>query len=314
VLTVNDQCRRVADLIHSHFAYTVVALYTKDPLQPALTFRAVAGLPIDAAPTEPVSLDRCVAKLVARRGQPYLVSDVTSELFHAPVFAGLPEARAELCLPLVVGDRLIGVIDIQNDAKRPPFDEVDMLAMSALAGQVGILIDNTRMFQDLRKSVEEQTQLQEQLVQSEKLSALGQLVAGIIHEINNPLTAVIGYADLEVMKNPDGSSSENLKKIAQESRRVAQIVHNLLAFARKEKPAREPVDLNVVLHDIVRIQTYNLRATNIQVIENYTPDLPITLGDPNQLRQVFLNIVTNAEHAIRKSHSRGWIRIDTRTV
>lgn len=89
---------------------------------------------------------------------------------------------------------------------------------------------------------------------------------------------------------------------------------NLLAFARKEKPVRELVNASVILHDIARIRAYNLRSTNIQVIETYEADLPSTLGDPNQLRQVFLNVISNAEHAIRKSNSRGWIRITTKSI
>ncbi|HCP99393.1 MAG TPA: histidine kinase, partial [Candidatus Latescibacteria bacterium] len=181
--------------------------------------------------------------------------------------------------------------------------------MTALSGQVGIALDNARLFQDLKQSIEDHTRLQEQLIQSEKLSALGQLVAGVIHEINNPLTSVIGYTDLEIMRGHEGQTLENLNRIAQESRRMVGIVRNLLAFARKEKPVRERVNLNHLLNDIIRIRTYHFRASNINVIEDYDAHLPSTFGDPNQLRQVLLNIITNSEQAIRKGHSQGTIWI-----
>ena len=113
------------------------------------------------------------------------------------------------------------------------------------------------------------------------------------------------------MRGHEGQTLENLNRIAQESRRMVGIVRNMLAFARKEKPVRERVNLNHLLNDIIRIRTYHFRASNIKVIEDYDADLPSTFGDPNQLRQVLLNIVTNSEQTIRKGHSQGTIWITT---
>ena len=311
VLAVPELCNMVTRLVREQFAYSTVAIYLRDAVKPLLTLQSFQGESNTASPMEhEIALDHGAIGWVVTNSKPFLSNEAENNTDHQ-----LPVGHrcAKLIVPLLVGTRVIGVIDLRHYGEQGRFDDVDVLAMTALAGQVAILLDNAKLFQDLKKSMDGQVQLQEQLIQSEKLSALGQLVAGIIHEINNPLTAVIGYADLELMRDAQGASSDSLKKIAQESRRVAQIVRNLLAFARKEKPVRELVNVSVILHDIARIRAYNLRSTNIQVIENYAPDLPVTLGDPNQLRQVFLNVISNAEHAIRKSNSRGWIRITTKS-
>lgn len=311
VLAVPELCNLVTRLVREQFAYSTVAIYLKDAVKPLLTLQSFQGESNTASPMEhEIALDYGDIGWVVTNSKPFLSNEAQNNTDHQ-----LPVGHrcSKLIVPLSVGTRVIGVIDLRHYGEQGDFDDVDVLAMTALAGQVAIVLDNAKLFQDLKKSMDGQVQLQEQLIQSEKLSALGQLVAGIIHEINNPLTAVIGYADLELMRDTQGASSDSLKKIAQESRRVAQIVRILLAFARKEKPVRELVNVSVILHDIARLRAYNLRSTNIQVIENYAPDLPVTLGDPNQLRQVFLNVISNAEHAIRKSNSRGWIRITTKS-
>ncbi|MDP6053507.1 MAG: ATP-binding protein [Candidatus Latescibacteria bacterium] len=315
VLTVPELSCIVTDLIHQHFSYSVVALFLCDPVRPVLILKGLSdpykdgGLPVFEQPN-----DQGVLGDVFQSATPHLTNSPGSNQFVKQPFGKIEDTRSELCVPVHVSSRGIGVIYIQNTDEGRLFDEVDELAMTALSGQVGIALDNARLFQDLKQSMEDHTRLQEQLVQSEKLSALGQLVAGVIHEINNPLTSVIGYTDLEIMRGHEGQTLENLNRIAQDSRRMVGIVRNLLAFARKEKPVRESVNLNHLLNDIIRIRTYHFRASNIKVIEDYDADLPATFGDPNQLRQVLLNIVTNSEQAIRKGHSQGTIWITTSEI
>lgn len=312
VLTLPELSCMVTDLIHQHFGYSVVALFLCDPVRPVLILKGLSdpykdgGLPVFEQPN-----DQGVLGDVFQSATPHLTNSPGPNRFVKQPFGKIEDTRSELCVPVHVSFRVIGVIYIQNTDEGRLFDEVDELAMTALSGQVGIALDNARLFQDLKQSIEDHTRLQEQLIQSEKLSALGQLVAGVIHEINNPLTSVIGYTDLEIMRGHEGQTLENLNRIAQESRRMVGIVRNLLAFARKEKPVRERVNLNHLLNDIIRIRTYHFRASNINVIEDYDAHLPSTFGDPNQLRQVLLNIITNSEQAIRKGHSHGTIWITT---
>ena len=312
VLTVPELCDLVTQLIHQHFAYSVVSLFLIDPVRPVLVLHALAGEYRDHAPQGyEQSNEQGILGHVVQTNKPFMTNDVQHDPHYYQPIPEMNATRAELCVPLRSGDRVTGIIDVQNTHEERPFDEVDMLAMTALAGQVAITLDNAHLFQDLKNSVTEQTQLQEQLIQSEKLSAIGQMLGGVIHELNNPLTSVIGFSDLALLREQDTRTGEDLKRISQEARRMSQIVKNLLAFARKEKPVRELVNLNALINDVVRIRAYNLRVTNVQVIEEYESALPFTICDPNQLRQVFLNILTNAEQAIRKMHSRGWITITT---
>ncbi len=169
---------------------------------------------------------------VFQSATPHLTNSTVPNRFVKQPFGKIEDTRSELCVPVHVSSRGIGVIYIQNTDEGRLFDEVDELAMTALSGQVGIALDNARLFQNLKQSMEDHTRLQEQLIQSEKLSALGQLVVGVIHEINIPLTSLIGYTDLEIMRGHEGQTLENLNRIAQESRRMVGIVRNLLAFAR----------------------------------------------------------------------------------
>lgn len=315
VLSVPELSSLVTELIHQHFAYSVVALFLSDPVRPVLVLKGLSDPYQDGSlPVFEIPNDTGLLGEVFQNARPYLTNSPKQNRTVDQPFGNIDNTHSELCIPVHVSDRVIGVIDIQNTEAGRFFDEVDELAMTALSGQVGIALDNARLFQDLKMSMENHSRLQEQLVQSEKLSAMGQLVAGVIHEINNPLTSVIGYTDLEIMREPGGQTQENLTRIAQESRRMVEIVRNLLAFARKEKPVRVRVQINNLLNDIIRIRTYHLRASNIKVVEDYDSDLPYTFGDPNQLRQVLLNIITNAEQAIRKVHSHGVIWITTSKI
>jgi len=315
ILTVPELSFLVTDLIHQHFAYSVVALFLSDPLRPVLLLKGLSDPYNDGAmPVFEQPNDQGLLGEVFQNAKPYMTNTPRVNRTVAQPFGNIHDTHSELCVPVHVSDRVIGLIVMQNTEEGRLFDEVDELAMIALAGQVGIALDNARLFQDLKRSMENHNRLQEQLVQSEKLSALGQLVAGVIHEINNPLTSVMGYTDLEIMRGHEGQTQENLNRIAQESRRMVEIVRNLLAFARKEKPVRERVDCNSLLNDIIRIRTYHLRVSNIKVIEDYDIHLPYTFGDPNQLRQVLLNIITNSEQAIRKVHSHGMLWISTSKI
>lgn len=167
----------------------------------------------------------------------------------------------------------------------------------------------------IARDLTERRRLEEQLVQSEKLSAIGQLVAGVAHELNNPLTSVSGYAQLLLRDKSLGADShQDVEQIHTQAERAARIVRNLLIFAREHKPERTSVAVNEVLRNTLALQAYQLRVDNISIALDLDPDLPITTADPHQLQQVFLNLITNARHAMVSKGGRGSLTLRTRVA
>jgi PAS domain S-box-containing protein len=160
------------------------------------------------------------------------------------------------------------------------------------------------------RDVTELKRLEEQLIQAEKLAAMGQMLAGVAHELNNPLTAILGVTEL--LRDGEGvqeNTKRQLELTHRQARRAARIVQNLLEFSRPAAPQKKPVNVNSLIERTLQLQEHSLRRNNVHVDFQAQSDLPMVIGDANQLIQVFLNLISNAEHAIREVRETGRVQI-----
>jgi two-component system NtrC family sensor kinase len=203
------------------------------------------------------------------------------------------------------GERVRGEIryrDAQDSLRVGSVTMTPIVEEGRVTGCLGIVRDMT----------EERT-LAEQLLQREKLAAVGQLVSGVAHELNNPLAGIMAFSQLMLaMSGATPDQQDALVTIHKEAKRAAKIVSNLLIFARQRHPERTDADLNQVLQDTLELRRYSLRTHQIEVETDYDPDLPLTWADAFQVQQVILNLLTNAEQALRDFGGEKRITLRTR--
>ncbi len=200
-----------------------------------------------------------------------------------------------------------------------PVEDLTVAARRIADGDLtgGFTLDRSDEIGVLSKTLDEmKTKLKSSydlLLHSEKMTLMGQVVAGIAHELNNPLTIVIGNIQLMMMRELNEKNVQSLTRIKDGAERASKIVKNLLTFARQEKPERKPTEINSVLRKALELRAYELKVSNIEVSTELAPDLPDTMSDPHQLQQVFLNLIVNAEQAMIDAHGKGLLRLSTRS-
>lgn len=255
----------------------------------------------------PGSLPReCIPAEVLGSGRVHRAENLDPEGDPDPGL-GFLRAHGVLLVPLEIQGRRKGLLVLFRTDQRRSFEQEDVNRLETLSRFASMALSNAQLVADLRD-------MQEKLIQNEKMSALGMLVSGVAHELNNPLTTVIGYAELLMKGEQDSKRARMLGSVEKEARRAGKIVTNLLTFSRKHKPEKKLADLNQVLDAVLELRAYDLRIRKIRTARDFDPDLPKVFVDPHQFQQVFMNLITNAEQAIEESGSDGVVRVTTRTV
>ncbi len=183
------------------------------------------------------------------------------------------------------------VIDVQQ--RLSPIHDIE--------GKVTGISSISHDITNLKKAGEKEALLREQLLHSEKMRALGEVLSGAAHELNNPLTAILGYAQLMFESENLETGRADLKSICAEAKRCSTIVQSLVAFARKKGPRREPCRVNDIIRDTVKLRAYQMTVDGVRTDVRLDEEIPMTMADMNQLQQVFLNIINNALAAVEQS-------------
>jgi two-component system NtrC family sensor kinase len=205
-------------------------------------------------------------------------------------------------------EKLLGALTASSRLPRR-FTPSQESVMIAVGRQLATTIEKIHLYHETKKAYEDLRRTQEQLLQSEKMSAVGQLISGVAHELNNPLTAILGYTQLLETEKLEPRIHEFIEKLHKQARRTQKIVQNLLSFARQHKPRRIHVDLRSVIEDSIALRDYDLKVNNIVVEREFEPVLPSVVADPHQLEQVYLNIINNAADAMLEGARGGQLRI-----
>jgi two-component system NtrC family sensor kinase len=163
------------------------------------------------------------------------------------------------------------------------------------------------------RDVTERKAMEEQLMLTDRLASIGELASGIAHELNNPLTSIIGFSQLLMEGNIADNAREDLKLVHSEAKRAADIVKNLLTFARKHAPVKQLAQINNIIKDVLSLRAYEQKVSNIKVIKHFAPDLPEIMVDPFLMQQVFLNLIINAEYFMAEARSGGTLTITTKS-
>jgi signal transduction histidine kinase/DNA-binding response OmpR family regulator len=201
-----------------------------------------------------------------------------------------------LCVPLMKGSERIGALVVLKQAEE--LDEESIPLVEHLAATVSVAVQNARLFQDLESFAEEVERSQNQLIQAEKMAAVGRLAASLAHEINNPLQAIQNSLHLALHQGLEEEKRRQFLEMAQqEVTRLVQIVRRMLDFYRPSS-AMQPLDVNRPVEDALAIAGKRLQQARIEVVSRLSPNLPPTRGAPNQLTQVFLNVIINALEAM----------------
>jgi PAS domain S-box-containing protein len=163
----------------------------------------------------------------------------------------------------------------------------------------------------VERDISEDRRLREQLIHSERLSAVGQLVAGVAHEINNPLQGVLGFTELLIGTNLDPGIRRDLEQIRSDADRAAKIVRHLLQFARRSTLERAVADLNEIARSTTALRSYELKLAGIEIVEHYSTDVPVVVANREEIQQIVLNLLLNAEYAMRGLGRKGVVRVTT---
>ena len=315
-LDLDELLKKALELLKERFGYPLCIILLLDKGKDELYIKQVIGRGFEEVKDQRfrVGVDGIVG-WVAKTGEPLYVPDVSKDPRY--IFE-LPTIRSEAGFPLKIRDQVIGVLDVESD-ELMGFDEEDLKVLSSLASQMSIFIENAQLFYQLKQTLKDLKQAQDQIIQAEKLRAMGEMASGVAHDFNNLLAVILGNIQL-LLHQLDHLSPEEvrerLKIIEQSSKDGAETIRRIQEFTgmRRDKEFSS-LSINEILTDVINItqprwkDQAQKRGIQIELIRKLGK-IPLILGNPSELREVLTNIIFNAVDAMPEG---GEITISTQS-
>ncbi len=303
-LDIDELFKKALELLRDHWGYTLCAIFLLNQTKDELYIKQITGKYLDEVKEKRfrVGVDGIVG-WVAKTGEPLYVPDVTKDPRY---ISGRPDIKSEAAFPLKIRDRIIGVLDVESSELRG-FDDEDLKLLSSFASQVSIFIENAQLFSDLKRTLHELRQAQDQIIQTEKLKALGEMASGVAHDFNNVLAVILGNIQLLIhqldhLKPED--IKEQLKIIEKSAKDGAETIRRIQEFTGKRRDKEfMTLSLNEIIKEVVIItqprwkDQAQKRGIQIQ-LNTELNDIPLIMGNPSELREVLTNIIFNAVDAM----------------
>jgi signal transduction histidine kinase len=302
-----------ADLLARYFAYELATVFIADATG-NLTIGGFGGASQNVVKRAMKSVAYPViggiTGHVFETGDGVVINDVLQDKRYTPIKGW--QAGSEMCVAIREGAKILGIIDVESSS-RNAFTHNDFIALESLAGILATVITSADQYQrlqitinqlrsmqvELHDRMEAQRSAENRLIQAAKLAAVGEMAAGIAHELNNPLTSVTGFSELAMENIPnDTETYRDLALVLKEARRARDVVRRLLDFARQSESVRAHASLNEVIEDVVALSRHLIHTSGVELTLDLQSDLPWASMDSNQIKQVLLNLVHNALQAM----------------
>ncbi len=291
-ITTESFMDRIADAVCDLMSAEKCRIFTFDSTDGNLVLRGISGGD-DKKRGMHFSVDSGLTGRIFRTAEPVFTNAYREQEYvhEAGVKGG---ARNFIGAPLLDGGKVTGVVAAINGAEGKAWNDRDLQLLSALTNEIAVAIQNHLLVERLDSELSRVKQLQAELVQSEKLATLGQLISGIAHELNNPLGVVMGFSEMAVRQNVEPRIAGYLEKVYQSAKRASAVVQNFLKFARKHETALGNVRLNDVAESVIRLMEHQFKVQGVAISLDSEAGLPEVMGDFQELQQVFVNLLTNA--------------------
>jgi signal transduction histidine kinase len=315
-----------SELLARYFAYELAAVFIADE-KGTLTIGGFGGTSQSVVKRAMRSFEYPVeggiTGHVFKTGESVVVNDVLQDARYRSIKGW--QAGSEMCVVIREGVKILGIIDVESSS-RNAFTHNDFMALESLAGILASVLTSADQYQrlqvmitqlrstqvELRSRMEAQRSAENRLIQAAKLAAVGEMAAGLAHELNNPLTSVTGFAELALDEIPaESEMHKDIEIVLREALRARSVVRRLLDFARQSESVRARTSLNEIVEDVVALSKHLMHTSGVKLLLDLEVNLPWVMVDANQMKQVLLNLVHNALQAMPGG---GEMKILTETV